>query len=532
MAALPNIKSYVGTLSSSPVVINPQADAGFVADFIQIIPNNGSPGLIMTLSNGVTIPVLTGTSMRLFNGPYGQFQLESMSGSVDYVIYCSQGVGQSPAVDVIGNSSPTPPAPNDAKFLLWEGAVPGSLTGAVSAANLNVGTLPFNLLYNDAAGTGKPIELRVTLNPAADFTAGGGVGLKFQAEELSGDHDFGELAFLKNSGTSTDLNILGFLGFQIAKFTGELLGSDPASGLELTGAGNFGASPVWVKAVQQSLYLDTPYEVFIRSYGTEFCKFNNTTQHFLVDAQIEGDGSIAIFTPHNKDLSLSVGAGETSLTLKPSGLIQVAANTTIQPVSAALALLSPDGLSYIQITNTGATIHTAAGDWVFATSGKVLAAGQIKGLTAGTDADDAVTVDQLGTTVADYLPLAGGTMAGDIVMGANAITGLVDGTNPQDAATVAQLTAGLAAQTKSGQTSITTTGSGQETITGLGDWNGAVGVVCMNDGNLTIGGANPCYVCAGVVTGGSLTVSLRNAITNALVVPTNAQIVHWIVSLT
>lgn len=50
--------------------------------------------------------------------------------------------------------------------------------------------------------------------------------------------------------------------------------------------------------------------------------------------------------------------------------------------------------------------------------------GSVHDIVAGTVSGDAVEFDQLGAALADYLPLAGGTMDGAIAMDGNAITGL------------------------------------------------------------------------------------------------------------
>lgn len=84
---------------------------------------------------------------------------------------------------------------------------------------------------------------------------------------------------------------------------------------------------------------------------------------------------------------------------------------------------------------------------------------KVTGLAAGTTAGDAVRYEQA-------LLLAGGTMAGDIAMAGNKVTGLDAATTNGDAVRYEQLTPKLdSARTTSGVWSGTTDGSGDATIT-------------------------------------------------------------------
>lgn len=180
MAIQPTIAGYSGTLSGTPVLINPQSDRGFVSEWLVVIPTGTGSGVTVTIGNDV-IPVPVGLVVTI-PGPAAQFTINSPSNG--YIIYA--GTGPQPLY-ALSASATTPGggnAPDSAPYILDSATANPALANGVPIGAL-AGTLEFVRPTNSPAGTVTPILLRGS-DVANPPTTGGGASLPFQWESSEG----------------------------------------------------------------------------------------------------------------------------------------------------------------------------------------------------------------------------------------------------------------------------------------------------------------------------------------------------------
>jgi hypothetical protein len=164
--------------------------------------------------------------------------------------------------------------------------------------------------------------------------------------------------------------------------------------------------------------------------------------------QSPGDNSTAIATTAYADAAAVAAAGiqsiveDTSPTLGgdldvSTYAIKNSANTT--------SLDMDDGSGKILMSSAvGIDLVADAGNGIIKLDGTVDMSGRkISSMAAGTLSGDAVEYDQLNTALADYLPLAGGSMSGNIAMAGNKITGLAAGSATGDSVEYDQLNSAI-----------------------------------------------------------------------------------------
>lgn len=188
MAIQPTIAGYSGTLSGTPVLINPQSDRGFVSEWLVVIPTGTGSGVTVTIGNDV-IPVPVGLVVTI-PGPAAQFTINSPSNG--YIIYA--GTGPQPLY-ALSASATTPGggnAPDSAPYILDSATANPALANGVPIGAL-AGTLEFVRPTNSPAGAVTPILLRGS-DVANPPTTGGGASLPFQWESSEGVQNVATIA--------------------------------------------------------------------------------------------------------------------------------------------------------------------------------------------------------------------------------------------------------------------------------------------------------------------------------------------------
>lgn len=233
----PNIWNKSGSLVQNvPVILDPQADAGFVATYWEIF-NAGSKNITATiLGSAWVIPPSIGLKVP---GPIFTITLvcTDAAGS-GYLALASNGQGQLPAFDITagaGGGGGGGGAPANAKYLINDSTVPGSLTQAVP-----IKALPFTLAYTkDETGSGPgtmstPINLVNNLGGGQTAAAGAGVALAMIVLDQVGNKTYGEISAKLRADTKTNLVFKGIFGTPIATFEPHAVGQ--VNGLVLDGA--------------------------------------------------------------------------------------------------------------------------------------------------------------------------------------------------------------------------------------------------------------------------------------------------------
>jgi hypothetical protein len=185
MAIQPKIAGYTGTLTGTTVNINPQADRGFVCDWLVVVASGSGT---MTLTIGVDVlPVPVGIILTI-PGPAAQF---SVSGTgVTYIIYA--GTGTAPAyLGVTGSGGGGGGAPTTATYLLDGPSAPGELVAAVPVGALDH-TVDFVRVVGSSAGASTPLKL-VGSSAANPLQVGGGVAFPLRQRTTAGEQTIAQI---------------------------------------------------------------------------------------------------------------------------------------------------------------------------------------------------------------------------------------------------------------------------------------------------------------------------------------------------
>lgn len=143
---------------------------------------------------------------------------------------------------------------------------------------------------------------------------------------------------------------------------------------------------------------------------------------------------------------LTIQANSPALQIKLAG--GAATNLSTTDLAGSVRLTSPGNIvmqtsnsnNYSLLVGPTTRMELTAAD-IRAFNPLVMNSNKITSLANGTASTDAATYGQLTSGLANYLPLAGGTMSGPINMGSQKITSLANGTAPTDAAAYGQVTA-------------------------------------------------------------------------------------------
>ena len=391
-----NMKTYLGSLSGTPVVLNPQLDAnGMVASFCEVI-NGGAQPFTFTYIAGpfegtaITVPALSYYSLP---GPCTQASLAGTG--TNYIVNFSQGVGDLPRLSLLAGSGGGGGglAPADAPYLLNGPDTGGTLTSSVDITNLVGGGEP--LFFNqDIAGSSTEVKNVIALT-VKDLThapeAGGGIILPFGWTSSSGLQSIG-LISMEWDDVSDPAHPTGLMRV--------LLGADQIEAMQLSLPGVLDSS------VFKGILFTTSGD---HSVGA-------STGNILYGS---ADGNVYVSaTAAGKLLRLQADDAATFFQLNTGGEIAVNPGCHIHPTSGSMAMTAGGsgtvglygnvGLTAVIVSDNGVQVSTGIGltnSWLFdETSGNLLGDGshQIKNLASGTLAKDAATLDQV-TAVATNL---------------------------------------------------------------------------------------------------------------------------------
>jgi len=187
MAIQPQIAGYTGTLSGTPVLINPQADRGWVSEWIVVIPTGTGVGVRVTIGTDV-IPVPLGLVVTI-PGPAAQFTVNSATNG--YIIYVGTGTTPMYAITQSGGGGGGGGAPTTAPYLLDSATVDPSLTSGVAIRALDH-TLDVNYLASGAGGAASPMKL-VASYATAPPTMFGGVALPLRWLSSAGEQTLAQI---------------------------------------------------------------------------------------------------------------------------------------------------------------------------------------------------------------------------------------------------------------------------------------------------------------------------------------------------
>ncbi len=377
----PKIAGYQGTLSGGPVLIDIQKDHGFVADFLVVIPATGT-GLTMSVGTSFSLQIPTGVLITL-PGPFAEFTLTQVGmTAVNYILYASSGVGQLPALQVAvsGGGGGGGSAPDDAKYLINDTTVPGTLTNAVPVA-FNPGTL---LVGKDssgdfAGGSSHALDTLANFGGGVTVTTGGGTGTTWTVLDSTGSATYGALEFLLLAGGAhTAAYVKGKTGEGIATFKPAIPGQINGLSFPDTAGGTARG---------------------VNADGAQNLHLSSTSGQVHVDL---GANTVAKFT--NAGLELDFPLGTQQLTFAQSALIQCGlfGDLELNGSAGAQSLKFNFGvLGTVLKDPSKVTIHIdgmTPTDWVFKDTGELhgpgLSTAQIKNLADATTDDAAATWGQ------------------------------------------------------------------------------------------------------------------------------------------
>jgi hypothetical protein len=167
MAVAPEIASYAGTFAGTPVVVNVQADKGFVANQTIL---GGSAGMTATLSGGQQVVVPPNLVLSI-PGPVNTVTLTGTSGQTYYCVFSADAGSISVAVAGGGGGGG---APTTEPYLIDANAIPGSLPNSVP-----IRAFTNHLAFVAATGSGAGFE--VITEDAVSLSAGNNIILETTA---------------------------------------------------------------------------------------------------------------------------------------------------------------------------------------------------------------------------------------------------------------------------------------------------------------------------------------------------------------